>query len=1087
MSAKGGITEGKSHAEGGIPMVVKSTGQQVELEGGEGVINKRNMASKKTFEFEGKEKTICEIASEINSADGNGVQIDCDNVTGTKYKYAKGGKILNEEEEESFKEWMEDGNVHKFEDGYSTQDAQWRNRLKGMDELRKYFRKEFLSDSYEGGGGIGNVYIALSKTKNGLLLSERFDKQITHKQLFDYYKKKGYEIIDSNIFKVTNKGVLDVFKDAISKFIKEKYNELVDWQNTLLSYEIVGERIIAKSCFVQTKNGNEYKITPNDLVNKKFAKGGWLLINADTERIIKEYDTESEAREMMYEYDGDSFVMEKSELEKEKLRETYRPPAPLNPATYIMKRGGSIDVEKYNFNELRGKYVNLYSMGVELPTENQIVDITLTSPQFRYRDLTLKFDLGNAKIKFDDIEDFLNEEIVYVKTDKEEFGVQLIPNQFAKGGRTKNAMKTDDYENASLSMDSYEDGAIASNPTEFAEGGEIDLPKADKMFHLPLELAVYVPSTQDVDKVISDSELKERVDEVSEYLARLFGGFTKSDKIGGFMSSKSELVTEDVVPVVSFATQSDFNANKDKLVNKLSEWAKKWGQEAIGFEFEGDLYYVPEKFENGGGVGDNYYRISISENDKYIGEYPHSIENLIDAKTIFVQLANQYKRPQYLINVSRRPTSSSGYEKINVNEWYDYVEGFSKGGDVRDFGWYQDFKKQELKRGTEHEMEHIDTIKDFKKEGVSDKDVAKAIAQDHLDENENYYIELEKMEKSSKKVNETLKDFQKHRTYRKNAPKFRLGGNVRENREKIHLMFTEDYSGVIRTKEGKYFSESFFPKDVVYTFSYLLNDGNSTSLELGNTGIYMIVPNKIINVVGFDESKFGNGGSIQPYQSFAELDDNDKSILKMLLKIDPYTATMEQNEKISSFKGTNVVNELSSSMIQKIYSILFKYHNVEHRITNLYLSNIGVGNILMYAPTYLEKTIISYDDKNKYSEIEKEISSIVTLGKKADLLQSDTQLKDIDAIIHVYSESNPKEDALVALFSKTSKAGVALGVCEFTSREKLNKFQQTIGENQGGMAQNQMMMFKKSNDYLIINEGITEEAEYTLIYVMNKF
>ena len=150
MSAKGGITEGKSHKEGGIPMVVKSTGQQVELEGGEGVINKRNMASEKKFEFEGKEKTICEIASEINSADGNGVQIDCDNVTGTKYKYAKGGKILNEEQEQSFKEWMDDGNVVEFEtDVYSTQDAQYSNKLKGMDELRKYFRKEFLSDSYD--------------------------------------------------------------------------------------------------------------------------------------------------------------------------------------------------------------------------------------------------------------------------------------------------------------------------------------------------------------------------------------------------------------------------------------------------------------------------------------------------------------------------------------------------------------------------------------------------------------------------------------------------------------------------------------------------------------------------------------------------------------------------------------------------------------------------------------------------------------------------------------------------------------------------------------------------------------------------
>ena len=1101
MSAKGGITEGKSHKEGGIPMVVKSTGQQVELEGGEGVINKRNMASKKTFEFEGKEKTICEIASEINSADGNGVQIDCDNVTGKKYKYNKGGKILNEEQEQSFKEWMEDGNVHKFEDGYSTQDAQWSNRLKGLDELRRYFRKEFLSDSYN------------------------------------------------------------------------------------------------------------------------YGKGGWLLINADTERIIQEYDTESEARQMSYEYDGDSFVMAKSELEKEKSRETYRPPAPLNPATYIgMERGGSIDVETYDYNQLIGKYVNIYSMGVELPSEHRIEGFMFSSPQFRYRDLTLKFDRGIAPINIEDIPKFLNNDIVFVNDNKEDFGVQLIPNQFAKGGKTNN-MKLEDYETASMSMGGYEDGAIDANPTEFANGGGVDLPKANKMFHLPLELAVYVPSTQDVDKVISDSELKERVDEVSEYLARLFGGFTKSDKVGGFMSSKSELVTEEVVPVVSFATKSDFNANKDKLVNQLSQWAKRWGQEAIGFEFEGDLYYVPEKFAKGGvvefvdtkrtdknyyflrfedsigsfawiykgkynegllyplddfdkeyyshiplksgeklyryatermslldkyavkpfnnvrylikfnldkgliyfmsedndpnddkniqfdtrgtkadyividkerfaeggGVGDNYYRISISENDKYIGEYPHSIENIIDAKTIFVQLANQYKRPQYLISVYRRPTSSNGYEKINVNEWYDYIEGFANGGDVRDMSWYQDFKKQELKRGTEHEMEHIDTIKKFKKEGVSDKEVAKAIAQDHLDENDSYYIELEKMEKSSKKVNETLKDFDKHRTYRKNSPKFRLGGNVRETREKVHLMFTEDYEGIVRTKEGKYFSESFFPKDVVYTFSFLLNDGNSTSLELGNTGIYMIVPNKIINVVGFDESKFGNGGSVQPYQSFAELDENDKSILKMLLKIDPYSATMEQREKISSFKGTNVVNELSSSMIQKIYSILFKYHNVEHRIMNLYLSNIGVGNILMYSPIYLEKTIISYDDKNKYAEIEKEISSIVTIGKRANLLQSDTELKDVDAIIHVYPESNPIEDSLVSLFYKTSKAGVALGVCEFTTRERLNKFQQSILDNQADMAQNQMMIFRKSNDYLIVNEGITDEADYTLIYVMNKF
>ena len=93
MSAKGGITKGKSHYKGGIPMVVKSTNQKVELEGGEGVINKKNMADTQLHDFEGQKLTKCEIASEINSDGGNGVEIDCDNIIGKKYKYAEGGSI----------------------------------------------------------------------------------------------------------------------------------------------------------------------------------------------------------------------------------------------------------------------------------------------------------------------------------------------------------------------------------------------------------------------------------------------------------------------------------------------------------------------------------------------------------------------------------------------------------------------------------------------------------------------------------------------------------------------------------------------------------------------------------------------------------------------------------------------------------------------------------------------------------------------------------------------------------------------------------------------------------------------------------
>ena len=59
--------------------------------------------------------------------------------------YAEGGVTYSEwlkddYWQEQFDAWMQDGNVSKKADGtYSTQDAQYRNSLKGMSELKKYF------------------------------------------------------------------------------------------------------------------------------------------------------------------------------------------------------------------------------------------------------------------------------------------------------------------------------------------------------------------------------------------------------------------------------------------------------------------------------------------------------------------------------------------------------------------------------------------------------------------------------------------------------------------------------------------------------------------------------------------------------------------------------------------------------------------------------------------------------------------------------------------------------------------------------------------------------------------------------------
>lgn len=135
---------------------------------------------------------------------------------------------------------------------------------------------------------------------------------------------------------------------------------------------------------------------------------------------------------------------------------------------------------------------------------------------------------------------------------------------------------------------------------KFNDGGNV--PKSSKMFHLPLELVVYVPSTKDVDKTITKQEMKQRVDEVKNYLGTAFGGYSSVKVEGGYVANDGDLVNEDITKVVSFASKDDYEKKKDELVGKMTYWSEKWGQEAIGFEFEGDLYYVPEKLKKGGSI-----------------------------------------------------------------------------------------------------------------------------------------------------------------------------------------------------------------------------------------------------------------------------------------------------------------------------------------------------------------------------------------------------------------------------------------------------------------------------------------------------
>jgi hypothetical protein len=91
---RGGITYGKSHAAGGIPVKNESTGDMLEVEGGEGIVNKRSMASDKKVKLNGRDMTICQAVSQLNQLEG-GVQFSCDDVSDRQFieAMAKGGEL----------------------------------------------------------------------------------------------------------------------------------------------------------------------------------------------------------------------------------------------------------------------------------------------------------------------------------------------------------------------------------------------------------------------------------------------------------------------------------------------------------------------------------------------------------------------------------------------------------------------------------------------------------------------------------------------------------------------------------------------------------------------------------------------------------------------------------------------------------------------------------------------------------------------------------------------------------------------------------------------------------------------------------
>ena len=126
---------------------------------------------------------------------------------------------------------------------------------------------------------------------------------------------------------------------------------------------------------------------------------------------------------------------------------------------------------------------------------------------------------------------------------------------------------------------------------------ELILPVSESTTILEVEIAVYIPSTQGIkaQKTLTQREMDLRVKAVQRFLSESFGGFTSFKAQGGYTLGTGKLVSENVTKVTAFADSPMNDDVANRLIEKCKYWAVKWGQESIGLEHEGDLYFIGKK------------------------------------------------------------------------------------------------------------------------------------------------------------------------------------------------------------------------------------------------------------------------------------------------------------------------------------------------------------------------------------------------------------------------------------------------------------------------------------------------------------
>lgn len=113
--------------------------------------------------------------------------------------------------------------------------------------------------------------------------------------------------------------------------------------------------------------------------------------------------------------------------------------------------------------------------------------------------------------------------------------------------------------------------------------------KFSEMDSLATKVAIYVPSTVNIDVAIDNSEW---IEKTAVLFSDLFGGCTACDVSGYWITQEKKLVKEKPVVVYAYTTEEKAQEAEEKIISFVMDMKKEMQQECISVEYNNRLYFV---------------------------------------------------------------------------------------------------------------------------------------------------------------------------------------------------------------------------------------------------------------------------------------------------------------------------------------------------------------------------------------------------------------------------------------------------------------------------------------------------------------